>query len=263
MGHANLSVLVAANKGGTVRRMTVLAVLMLCLAGIVMAKTPPAQVAPTSEHYNSPTSNYHSHVSPDIVALQAQERAAFARGDVAAARDLERQVQALLIEQQNAVPQPAVVNVVGPPCSGAALAPDQPIHPGAVSASSADWEMDGTMWAAFASQTDQLTWIYKSTDHGANWTVVTRFYWDPIHVISKIELVVGQGDSGFVYVFENVPTDNGDLKVARVGKNGGSVLGWNVRAGADTVTDFTACRDFSGDNYWLYAVSYNGAQTGD
>ncbi len=249
-----------AKKGGTVHGMTVLVVTMLCLAGIATAETPPVQMAPASAYSVSPVNR--TPVSPDIAALQAQEQSALARGDVAAARELERQVQALLIQQQQAVPQPSPVIVAGPARTGPGLAPDQPILTGAVTASATDWEVDGTLWAAFASQTDSVVWLCKSTDHGANWISLSGFFWPPRHIIDKIEMVVGPGDSGFIYVFENVPANDGDLKVARLTKDGLDLLGWNVRPPADTVTDFTACRDFNGDDYWLYAVSYNGAQTG-
>ena len=132
-----------------------------------------------------------------------------------------------------------------------------------MTASAADYEMDGTMWAAFAGAADSNIHIYKSTDHGANWNNILSYCIPPIHYVSKIELVVGQGDSGFVYVFENLPSDNGDLDVMRCDKNGGHVYSLAVRVGSDTITDFTACRDFSGDGYWLYAVSYNGEESSD
>jgi hypothetical protein len=243
-------------------RRTAVLVLMVCLAVITTAKTLAAQVAPASG--NSATSaNYSPRVDPDMAALQAQERGAFARGDTAAARELERQVQALLIQQQQAVPHPESVVAVEPARSATTMVPDQLICSGGVSASSADWEMDGTMWAAFATTAESLVWVYKSTNHGANWNRVGGYFWSPLHPVSKIELVVGQGDSGFVYVFENVPSSDGDLKVARMNKDGSHLVGWSIRAGADTVTDFTACRDFSGSGYWLYAVAYNGLRSGN
>jgi len=235
---------------------------MLCLTAIATAKTPPAQPAPASNR-GPATATHSPMLDPDIAALQAQEGNALARGDIAAARELEQQVQALLIQQQQAVPHPEPVMAVEPPRSTITTVPDQLIWSGGISATSADWEMDGTIWAAFATTADSLVWVYKSADHGANWTRVGGYYWPPLHPVSKIELVVGQGDSGFIYVFENVPANDGDLKVARMNKNGSGLLGWSIRAGADTVTDFTACRDFSGSNYWLYAVAYNGSRTGN
>ncbi len=249
------------NKGGTVRKNAVLTILMLCLAGIVMAEIPSARVTPPAPDIAS-SADYHPQVSPDIAALQAQERSALARGDVAAARELERQVQAILIREQNAVPQPVPVNAVKPGRSRANLSPDQLIYSGAVTAVAADYEMDGTMWAAFATEADSATFIYKSTDRGASWDAIQEVWWNPKHPVEKIELVVGQGDSGFVYLFENVPFDDGDLVLMRMNKDGTNPLSCGVHDNADTITDFTACRDFR-DNHWLYAVTYNGAQAGD
>jgi len=62
-----------------VRNVTVLAVLVFGMAGIVMADTPPSLPMPPSGH-NALSANYRPQVSPDIAALQAQERAALADG---------------------------------------------------------------------------------------------------------------------------------------------------------------------------------------
>ena len=248
------------------RKTVMLAILLLGAAGMALAaKAAPDRVT-LAPGQVSQSANYHPHVSPAIAALQAQAQAALARGDEAAARELSRQVQALLIEEQHAVPHPAQP-VAGEAPAGAAgsFTSDKLIKSGDVSATSADYEQDanGTMWAAMGATADSLTYVYKSSDHGVTWNYVNGWYWAPKHPVSKIKLVVGQGDSGFVYVFENVPGSNGDLYVGRINKDGTGLTGWGVRTGADTVTDFTACRDFSGSNYWLYAVAYNGLRAGD
>ena len=98
------------------RNATVMAFVVFCVAGIVMGRTP-------SSGTSAPSANYHPQVSSDIAALQAQERSALARGDVAAARELERQVQAILIQQQHAVPQSGPVVVVKPGRAGTSLTP--------------------------------------------------------------------------------------------------------------------------------------------
>ena len=95
------------------------------------------------------------------------------------------------------------------------------------------------------------------------WNYVTAWYWPPKHSINKLKLVVGQGDSGFVYVFENVPHQQRRPEGRAVQQGWFGSRRVDVRAGADTVTDFTACRDFSGDDYWLYAVAYNGLGAGN
>jgi hypothetical protein len=244
-----------------VRNVIVVAVLVFCMAGIVVAKTPPAQAAPTSGD-NTASANYHPQVSPDIAALQARERSALACGDAAGAREFEKQVQAILIQQQHVVSQSAPVVVVEPGCTGSSFTADQQIFTGGVSASSADWEMDGTMWAAFAGASDSTINVFKSLDHGASWNQIIGFYRPPKYYVDKIELVVGPGDSGFVYVFYNVPGNDGDLWVMRCDKNGGSIDGFAVLVGNDSITDFTACRDYTGSNYWLYAIAHNGMESG-
>jgi hypothetical protein len=244
-----------------VRSVVVVAVLVLCMAGIVVAKTPPAPCAPTPG-YSAQSANYQPQVSPDIAALQAQERSALASGDVAGARELEKQVQAILIQQQHVVSQSAPVVVVEPGCSGSSFTADQQIYAGAVTASAADWEIDGTMWAAFAGASDSAVSVYKSLDHGVSWNRIVNYYIPPQHYVNKIELVVGEGDSGFVYVFENLPSGDGDLRVVRVSKDGVDLENFVVLAGADSITNFTACRDYTGSNYWLYAIAYNGMEAG-
>lgn len=243
------------------RSVTVLAILVFCMAGILMAHTQPS-LAVRPAGYDAPSAAYHPQVSPDITVLQAQERAALASGDLDAARELEKQVQAILIRQQDAVPQSAPVVVVGPPCLAERFADDQLIHPGPITASSAAWEMDGTVWTAFASGTDSFIWVYKSTNHGQSWDGLLGFCWPPLHKVSKIEMVVDQDDSGFIYVFENVPDAHGNLAVTRMHKDGTGLSGWRMRPGSDTVTDFAACRDFS-SSYWLYATAHNGLQGGN
>jgi hypothetical protein len=240
-------------------RNAVVLVVVFGLAGVATASILRAPKAP-QPGCALPSAAYHTNVSPAIAALQAQERVAFDRGDEAAAREFERQVQATLVEEQHAEPHRQPVNVVEP---GAGLSLDEEIFSGGVTALSADYEMDGTMWAAFAGAADSTIHIYKSVDHGSSWDPVLAYNSPPVHYVAKIELVVGPGDSGFVYLFENLPSDNGDLSVVRCDKSGGQVYGFAVRVGPDTITDFTACRDYSGSGYWLYAISYNGQQSGD
>ena len=242
------------------RNVIVVAILVFCAPGIVMAQNSALPYVPPSRISTLPAA-YHPHVSPDVAALQAQERGALARGDELGARELEAQVQAILIRQQHVAPHPAsAMNAHLQRHDGTENLPDQLIFTGAVTALSADWEMDGTMWAAFAAAADSTIWLYKSTDHGTSWASKAQLWWGPKHIIHKIELVVGPGDSGFAYVFENVDDNNGDLKMARVGKDGSGLKSWDVLAGPDSITDFTTCRDYSGNNYWLYAIAHNGLE---
>jgi hypothetical protein len=71
---------------------------------------------------------------------------------------------------------------------------------------------------------------------------------------AKLDLVVGEGDSGFVHLFYLDPRDDGDLMEMRLASWNDSIQVLPVYAGPDTVRDFAACRDYTGGNYWLHAV---------
>jgi hypothetical protein len=128
------------------------------------------------------------------------------------------------------------------------------IQNGTVVATAADYQMDGTMWVALTTL-DSMTYLYKSTDRGTNWLI--EYTMRGSGIMDKLGLVVGEGDSTFVYLFYIAPENNGDLQVHRqnpVTHTGETFL---VAMGQDTIHDFAVCRDYSGGNYWLYAVATN------
>jgi hypothetical protein len=131
--------------------------------------------------------------------------------------------------------------------------PDIQIRPGTIIATATDYEMDGTMWTAFTVLDDSNTYIYRSTDHGLSWEYRTAFNWGS-NLAERLELVVGEGDSAFVYLFTLHPSDNGDLVSIRIARDGSSQIAFAVAIGPDTIRDFAVCRDYTGSNYWLYAV---------
>jgi hypothetical protein len=141
-----------------------------------------------------------------------------------------------------------------PPELRAGVGLDVLIHSGTVAAMATDYEMDGTMWAVVAL-TDSTNYLYKSTDHGLIWSNVYSFNWN--FVMNQLGLVVGEGDSGFVHIFVNRPTYSGDLYDLRSNRDGSNLLTLPVAVGYDTILDFAVCRDYSGDNHWLYAVATN------
>lgn len=130
------------------------------------------------------------------------------------------------------------------------------VRSGTVVATTADYEMDGTMWVAFTLQEDRRTYLYRSTDHGLSWEWRGSI-WPPSGQFEKLELVVGEGDSGFMHLFHLDPRNNGDLRDMRFPCDSGGVENLPVLVGPDTIRDFAACRDYSGSNYWLYAVVTN------
>ncbi len=133
--------------------------------------------------------------------------------------------------------------------------PDILIHSGTIVATAADYEMDGTMWVAFTVLEDSTTYVYKSLGHGTTWECrfTLRRSGD---LFDRLQLVVGEGDSGFVHLFHLINSQGGDLWQVRY-REGGSPVGSPVLAGPDTIRDFAVCRDYTGSNYWLYAVVTN------
>jgi len=139
----------------------------------------------------------------------------------------------------------------------AAAQPDGPdirVGYGTVIATAADYEMDGTMWVAIACL-DSGNYIYRSTDHGLTWPCLQGF--NAGFAVDRLGLVVGEGDSNFIHVFVNYPSQEGDLYDIRFNRDGSSGGMFSVADGPDTIRDFAVCRDYSGDNYWLYAVATN------
>jgi hypothetical protein len=127
------------------------------------------------------------------------------------------------------------------------------IRDGTIIATAADYEMDGTMWTMLTRLEDSSTYTYRSTDHGLSWQyrLVSRASG---RIFDKLGLVVGEGESSFVYTFVLDPVNNGDLWLARLDTRTDSLLSIPVLSGPDTIRDFAVCRDYTGANYWLYAV---------
>ncbi|MBM3314804.1 hypothetical protein FJY71_03045 [candidate division WOR-3 bacterium] len=213
---------------------------------------------------NGPSGAVAQSPDPRIEALRPQMEAAKRAGNLAELKRLGALEQEFLLERQRPY-QPAGEfsrPVAQAPARGAGDPPDVVIHPGLVAAHATDWEMDGTMWVATSSAGDSLVHIYKSTDHGQSWIYYWGFYTIPAATLSQLELVVGEGDSGFVYTFYTHPNDGGDLRVVRMGRDTTGYWDFPILAGPDTVTGFSACRDYSGDDYWLYATSHNALRPG-
>ncbi|MBN2537037.1 hypothetical protein JXB37_02030 [candidate division WOR-3 bacterium] len=128
---------------------------------------------------------------------------------------------------------------------------------GKFAALAADYQMDGTMWAAVSFRSDSACRVYKSTDHGYTWDYFAGFTFATRALMRKLQLVVGDGDSAKVIVFALHTVNTGDLQCVRWNMDGTGLAGYAVLAGPDTVTDFAACRD-NVLPYYLYAVAHNG-----
>jgi len=246
-------------------RKAVLLVVLLLAAAYAVDKPAPVMMAGPAQP--SVQTNQNRTTDPRILSIRDQQAALRARGDIAGARELERGIQAIQIEKTGVQPLVTPVPVTEPPDFHGSFNPDQQIWGGDLITSYAcDYEQDatGTMWVSFGRALDSNVYVYKSIDHGASWLYVAGMYWNPRHVPGKLQMAVGEGVGyDYIYVWELHPANDGDVMLARWNHDGTGLTGWGVLAGADTVTDYAAGRDFSGSNYWLYAKTYNGLQSGN
>lgn len=122
-----------------------------------------------------------------------------------------------------------------------------------------DQSQDGTLYAAFVVPNGDSAWIYRSTNQGSTWAK-----WNGLQhagqVLSSLELVVAEGESSFVFFFTKSTAGNGDIYVERMALDGSTTNILPVKVDADTVANFSACRDL-GNPYYLH-VAYE-TRTGD
>ncbi|UCG43535.1 MAG: hypothetical protein JSU73_02655 [candidate division WOR-3 bacterium] len=196
---------------------------------------------------------------PALWKLVAERNSAVAAGDLELARSVELRIQGVL-KRLHPLPQGNSADVqvrLGGGCVPESFDPDVLIDTCRIRATAADYELNGAMYAAGNHVEDNGSHIYKSEDHGESWRYIGGFVSNPPEPQEKIGLVVGEGDSALVYGFLINPTNNGDLWCVRFDTGGISAHSYPVLVGSDTVTDFAVCRDYSGGNYWLYAVAAN------
>ena len=204
---------------------------------------------------------------PQILAIRAQQQAALVRGDRAELKRLEGEVQAILLSLQPAPPPSDLDFKVALPgaCPTTLMGPDAVIDTGRFSATGADYMMDGTMYVAAFRLNDTTNWIYRSTDHGSSWQKLIGYYYAPSGrrlLTKRLGLCVGQGDSAFLYMFLCLEEPLQDLRLIRTRLDGYGALQFIPRPGPDTTSDFAVCRDYSGSDYWLYAVAVNDQRVG-
>jgi hypothetical protein len=124
-------------------------------------------------------------------------------------------------------------------------------------------EENGWMWVALAPLTDSVVRLYRSTDHGLSWELCYTFWHTTRSLYSKVGVVVGRGDSNYVYIFarHSGVGNSGDICVFRVKFD---VSGWDhywMTWDADTINDFSVCRDYR-SNYGLYCWYVNEQRVG-
>jgi len=241
------------------------AFVLLFAAGLVPAKelsrmpvlSASAEVGPVS----SPETDSR------ILAIRAVQARALARGDRAELKRLEGEVQAILLSRQPGQAPPGLeLRVVMPEVNPPEFTgPDAVVDTGTFMATGADYMMDGTMYVTAFRTSDTVNWFYRSTDHGLTWQQLVGY--SMVSGGSKVRtrrlgLCVGEGDSAFLYMFLCSEPPYEDLFEIRTNLDGFGAILTAVHAGSDTVTDFAVCRDYTGSNYWLYAVAVNDQRVG-
>ncbi len=228
------------------KRSGVVLTIVVCAWAVVSARTVSVEYLERKTH-------------PALRELVAKRNAAVEAGDLDLARSIELGIQEELKRLHPLQPgSGADVQVrSGGGQMPESVDPDVLIDTCRIRATAADYELDGAMYAAGNHIEDNGSYIYKSEDHGESWRYIGGFVSNPPEPQEKIGLVVGEGDSALVYGFLINPTDNGDLWCVRFDTAGNHAHSYPVLVGPDTVTDFAVCRDYSGGNYWLYAVAAN------
>jgi hypothetical protein len=117
---------------------------------------------------------------------------------------------------------------------------------------------DGTMWLAEAPLLDSIVYVYRSTDYGATWSNVFWFSPNPLSTVPRLGLVLGEGDSSYVYIFfRNPASGNGVVAVVRLKPDLSNWDAYYVTSAADSTTDFAVCRDLR-SSYSLYCWAVVG-----
>lgn len=238
----------------------VLAFTLLLAAGLIPAKELSRVSVPPAGAAVGPVSS--NETDPQILAIRAEQSEALARGDRAELKRLEGEVQAILLSRQpRQAPTGLKLGVVMPGENPPAFAgPDAVIDTGTFWATGADYMMDGTMYVTAFRGSDTVNWLYRSTDHGSTWQPLAGYSVSGVGGRARtrrLGLCVGQGDSAFVYMYLCMEPPFEALLQIRTALDGSGPLFSEVHGGLDTVTDFAVCRDYTGSNYWLYALASN------
>ncbi len=227
-------------------RIGVFVTIVACVSVVGMARTVSVEYLERTTH-------------PALRELVAERNAAVQAGDLDLARSVELRIQEVLkrlhpLQQGNSAD--VQVKLGGEYLPGS-FDPDVLLDTCRIRATAADYELNGTMYAVGNRIQDNWSNIYQSRDHGESWQYIAGFASNPLEPQERIGLVVGEGDSTLVYGFLINPTNSGDLWCVRFDTSGTHANSFPVLVGPDTVTDFAVCRDYSGGDYWLYAVAAN------
>jgi len=132
------------------------------------------------------------------------------------------------------------------------------IDSGAVAAFDATTDSAGAVWAAIAYP-DNAVGLYYSDDFGSTWH--GRWSMRVDSAVLQLQLLAGQGDSAFLFLFILQAGNGGDLWLARTQMDSAGFTLYPVAVGPDTVDDFSATIDHD-DRYYLYCLYANEHRTG-
>lgn len=197
---------------------------------------------------------------PRVKALRAEQE--MVKDNPVLVKEIENRIQEIYLEydRSGGLADDAVRFGYGGYQQPAIDGPDVVIDTGRIYATAADYEMDGTMWVAYSRGRDSTVRVVKSTDHGSTWQGVVFFWTNPKSLVQQLGLVVGSGDSAFVYVGIIHPNNNGDMLCVRFNRDGSNFLNFWVRQGADTINSFTFCRDYISP-YFLHICAGDNDRT--
>lgn len=119
-------------------------------------------------------------------------------------------------------------------------------------------ESNGWLWVVLAPRYDSVFRVYRSTDRGIHWTLCYEFYHAPKSLYPKVGIVLGRGDSNYVYVFvlHHGLNNTGDIAGRKIKFDLSAWSDFWLTWDNDTITDFSVCKDFR-SNYGLYCMASN------
>ena len=206
--------------------------------------------------------------TPELSAMAKDFESAMARRDIPTAKMIDRQMSKI---RENLIPKREIspaelgnrqAGFVKQGFSGSLpflWGNDVQIDSSNIWAFGAAGDTNGTMWCAVALRPESTIHVFRSTDHGINWSYV---YWMTHGSdFRKVEVVVGSGDSNYVYVFYIRRTAGGDLWCFRIKTDLSGHNFYPVAVGPDTIDDFSVSIDYV-DWYYLYCIYANEHRTG-
>lgn len=132
------------------------------------------------------------------------------------------------------------------------------VDSGSVTAFDATADTSGIIWAAIAYP-DNAVGLYYSKDLGSTWH--GRWAMRADSSIRQLQLISGQGDSSFLYLFMLQAGNGGDLWLARIPYDSARFSLMPVAVGPDTIDDFSVAIDRD-DHYYLYCLYVNEQRAG-